>query len=85
MASAVETVSMRTGERETFTAKVNRKNKLELDLEYALLSGFPEQICVMRKLKVLRVRTDNIHSRPKTICQTEGTGREIFGCKFVCG
>ena len=67
---ALEVVDRRTGQLRVFTPKVNRQNKLELNLlYYTWLSEFPEGISKMRKLKVLRLCTDNIHSSPKTIAK----------------
>ena len=65
----IETVNWKTGQLEVFTPKVNKDNKLEFDLEYASFSRFPEEICEMRELKVLRLCIDNIHSIPKTIAK----------------
>ncbi|XP_062509177.1 ras guanine nucleotide exchange factor V-like [Corticium candelabrum] len=58
-----------TEQSQVFTPKVNKDNKLEFDLGYASFSRFPEEICEMRELKVLRLCIDNIHSIPKTIAK----------------
>ena len=63
----IEAVNWETGQLEVFTPEVNEDNKLEFDLVYASFSRFPEEICEMRELKVLRLCIDNIHSIPKTI------------------
>ena len=42
-------------------------HKLEFDLRYARFSRFPEEICEMRKLKVLRLCINNIHSIPNLL------------------
>ena len=65
----VEVVNWKTGQLEVFAPKVDKFNGLEFDLEYASFSRFPEEICQMRKLKVLRLCIDNIHSIPKTIAK----------------
>ena len=65
----VEAVDWETGQREVFIPKVNKDNKLVLDLLFASFSRFPEEICEMRELKVLRLCIDNIHSIPKTVAK----------------
>ncbi|XP_062519948.1 malignant fibrous histiocytoma-amplified sequence 1 homolog isoform X2 [Corticium candelabrum] len=65
----IAAVNWETGQLEVFTPKVNKDNKLELDLQYASFSRFPEEICEMRELKVLRLCIDNIHSIPKTVAK----------------
>ncbi|XP_062519567.1 leucine-rich repeat protein SHOC-2-like [Corticium candelabrum] len=63
----IAAVNWETGQLEVFTPKVNEDHKLEFDLRYASFSRFPEEICEMRELKVLRLCIDNIHSIPKTV------------------
>ncbi|XP_062519560.1 volume-regulated anion channel subunit LRRC8A-like [Corticium candelabrum] len=69
MEMEVEAFNWRTERKEVFTPELNEDNKLEFDLEYAGFSRFPEEICEMRELKVLRLCIDNIHSIPKTIAK----------------
>ena len=63
----IEAVNWETRQPQVFTPKLNEDNKLEFDLRYASFSRFPEEICEMRELKVLRLCIDNIRSIPKTI------------------
>ena len=63
----VEAVNWGTERKEVFIPKVNEDNKLEFDLRFARLSRFPEEVCEMRELKVLRLCIDDIHSIPKAI------------------
>ena len=89
MTVQVEAVNRKTGQLEIFTPKVSKDNQLEFDLQYAKLPRFPEEICEMRKLKVLRLCIDNIHSIPETITKLREleeiylvTSKEVLGPKF---